>query len=109
LKVKNTGIRAVELEWKIFDKVDLEKSENDIFNVAVDFNNGFDRAENPYRFAFELIEPEVSYESIYSIEPKYTVMGPREVQTFTVTFSPDKPGKLAGQYSSIVMATPSLT
>ena len=34
--------------------------------------------ENPFKFNFELIEPEESKNSIFDIEPKQTVMGPKQ-------------------------------
>ena len=32
-KIKNTGIRALQVDWKIYDKKDLDKAENDQFNI----------------------------------------------------------------------------
>ena len=37
------------------------------------------------------------------------MMGPRETQTFTVTFYPNKQGKGTGKFRSLVLASPELT
>lgn len=49
-KIKNTGIRAVQIDWKIFDSKDLLKKETDIFTLSVAKNFSYDRKENPYKF-----------------------------------------------------------
>ncbi len=49
-------------------------------------NFGFDAAENPYKFNFTAIEPEESKGSAFEIAPKNSILGPREIQNFTVTF-----------------------
>jgi hypothetical protein len=108
LKVRNTGIRAVDLNWQIFDVQDnMDGTNSDNFNLKVIRNQGIDRGEAPYKFAFDFIEPEESLDSIFSIEPKQVLMGPREVVDFTITYSPDK--KPPGLYRSVVLASPSLT
>ena len=78
LKIKNTGIRAVDLNWKIFDREEIEKSQNDMFNISVASNFGLDSLESPFKFNFEVMEPEESQDSVYEINPKNSVMGPRE-------------------------------
>ena len=72
-------------------------------------NEGINKDQEPYKFKFELIEPDESANSIFDISPKQAVMGPHETQTFTVTFSPNKEGKGPGQYKSIILATPKLS
>jgi hypothetical protein len=57
LKIRNTGIRSIDLNWKIFDRGDIEKSENNIFNVEVAQNLGLDALETPYKFNFDFVEP----------------------------------------------------
>jgi hypothetical protein len=34
-KIKNTGIRALQVDWKIFDKKDLDKADNDQFSLQI--------------------------------------------------------------------------
>lgn len=85
-KLKNTGIRAIQVDWKIYDKKDLESGDQDLFDTTVIRNNGFDSNENPFKFNFSVIEPEESKNSAFEVSPKQTVMGPREIQTFTVIF-----------------------
>ena len=50
--VKNTGIRGVNIDWKIFDRKDLESKESDLFTLDVSKNFSYDRVENPYKFNF---------------------------------------------------------
>lgn len=69
-------------------------------------NQGFDSAENPFKFNFTALEPEESKNSAFEISPKTTVMGPREIQTFTVIFQSNKG---VGEFRSILMATPELS
>ena len=78
LKIRNTGIRSIDLNWKIFDREDIEKSENNIFNIGVAQNIGLDALETPYKFNFEFVEPEESMNSVFEINPKNCMMGPRE-------------------------------
>jgi len=42
-------------------------------------NNGFDSKENPYKFNFNVIEPEESKNSAFEVAPKNSVLGPREI------------------------------
>ena len=78
-KLKNTGIRAIQIDWKIYDKRDLEAADQDIFETSVVRNNGFDANENPFKFNFTAIEPEESRNTAFEVSPKQTVMGPREI------------------------------
>ena len=69
-KIKNTGIRAVQVDWKIFDEKDLTETGADIFNIRVAKNFSFDRKENPFKFDFEAVEPQESTDSAFEVEPK---------------------------------------
>jgi hypothetical protein len=60
LKIRNTGIRSIDLNWKIFDRGDIEKSENNLVTVGVAQNHGLDALETPYKFNFDFVEPEES-------------------------------------------------
>jgi hypothetical protein len=42
----------VEVDWKIYDKEDLETSETDFFKISVGTNPGLDKIENPYKLNF---------------------------------------------------------
>jgi len=35
IKIKNTGIRSIDLNWKMFDREDIAKSEINLFNISV--------------------------------------------------------------------------
>lgn len=78
-KIKNTGIRAVDLEWKVYDQTDLESSAIDLFDINVGMNPGLDRNEQPFKLNFTFIEPEESSNSVYTVEPKQSILGPREI------------------------------
>ncbi len=104
--MKNTGIRGIQVDWKIFDSKDLEQTDNDIFETSIVRNFGFDSNENPYKFNFTAIEPEESKNSAFEVVPKNSILGPREIQTFTVTFFSNKG---VGEFRSIMMATPELS
>ena len=105
-KIKNTGIRSVNVDWKIFDEKDLIKKESDFFSLNVIKNFSYDRKENPFKFDFQAIEPEESKDSAFEIYPKSQVIGPREILNFNVTFSSSKG---VGEFRSIMLASPSLT
>lgn len=78
----------------------------DYFDLSVAKNFSFDRKDNPYKFNFEAIEPEESKDSAFEISPKGLVIGPRETQTFKVTFFSNKG---IGEFKSILLATPELS
>ena len=105
-KLKNTGIRGIQVDWKIFDQKDLEHGDQDLFETSIVKNNGFDSKENPYKFNFNVIEPEESKNSAFEVAPKNSVLGPREIQTFAVTFFSNKG---IGEFKSVMMATPELS
>jgi hypothetical protein len=51
-KIKNTGIRSVQVDWKIFDSKDMQNTDVDFFDLSVVKNFSYDRKENPYKFEF---------------------------------------------------------
>lgn len=119
--VKNTGIKGVQVDWKIFDQKkpakvnNLENSlesmiqkeeEQDIFDIEILKNQAFDKNEYPYKFEFNAIEPEPSHDSAFSISPSSTMIGPRSTFTFQVAFDPSKG---TGSFQSIVLASPMLS
>lgn len=67
------------MDWKIYDRKDLETEDQDIFSTSVIKNTGFDSYEFPYKFNFSALEPEESKGSAFEVQPKSTVMGPREI------------------------------
>ena len=69
-KIKNTGIRALDVDWRIFDQQDLINSENDAFQLKVVKNGSFDKKKFPFKFNFTAIEPEESKTSAFQITPK---------------------------------------
>jgi hypothetical protein len=85
-KLRNTGIRGIQIDWKIYDKRDLEAENQDVFETTVVKNTGFDANDMPFKFNFTTNEPEESKNSAFEISPKSTVMGPRDIQTFTLIF-----------------------
>mmetsp|Transcript_13740 Transcript_13740/g.13453 ORF Transcript_13740/g.13453 Transcript_13740/m.13453 type:complete len:191 (+) Transcript_13740:317-889(+) len=105
-KIKNTGIRSVEVDWKIFDEKDLQSTDVDFFTLSVEKNLSYDRKENPFKFEYQAIEPEESLNSAFEVSPKTYVVGSRETSTFTVTFYSDKG---VGEFKSVILATPSLS
>ena len=34
-KIKNTGIRSLQVDWRVFDQSDLDKVDNDVFSINV--------------------------------------------------------------------------
>ena len=87
--IKNTGIREVTIDWKIYDLRDLLNVERDFFSLDVVKNLSYDRAMNPYKFHLEEVRPPVSTNSPYQIQPQCVALGSRKSQTFTVTFNSD--------------------
>jgi len=69
-KIKNTGIKSVQVDWSIFDREDLKKVENDTFKLSIVKNFSFDHKINPYKFNFQAIEPNESTNSVFEISPK---------------------------------------
>jgi hypothetical protein len=68
--IKNTGIRSVQVDWKIFDSKDLVQKDKDYFNLSIAKNFSYDRRDNPFKFNFEALEPEESLDSAFEIQPK---------------------------------------
>lgn len=119
--VKNTGIKGVQVDWRIFDqktvstydntiktdvKIHDDDNDDDIFDVDIIKNLAFDKNEKPYKFELSAIEPEPSYNSAFSISPASVMIGARSTYTFHVTFDPSKG---AGHFESIVLASPELS
>jgi hypothetical protein len=51
-KIRNTGIRSLQVDWSIFDKKDLESADTDPFKLAIAKNQSFDKAKYPFKFDF---------------------------------------------------------
>ena len=49
-KIKNSGIRSLQLDWRVFDQTDLDKVDNDVFSIDVIKNQSFDKKRLPYKF-----------------------------------------------------------
>ena len=64
-KIKNTGIRALDVDWRIFDLEDLDNSEEDAFRLKIVKNASFDKKKFPFKFNFTAIEPEESKNSAF--------------------------------------------
>lgn len=56
-KIKNTGIRALQVDWKIFDKKDLDSVDQDAFRLKIAKNNSFDKGQFPFKFNWSAVEP----------------------------------------------------
>lgn len=104
-KIKNTGIRALQVDWKIFDQKDLQKADNDQFDIKIIKNQSFDKKRNPYKFNFVAIEPEETKDSAFEINPKNFTCPARSIQEFQVTFNPTQD---VGNFKSIVISSPDL-
>ena len=106
-KIKNTGIADVIIDWKLFDERDQKKRREDenLFNITIDKNTGFDSEENPFKLNFNLIEPEPSMTSPFEIEPQTVIIPARETQFFEVKFSPDQG---VDTFKSVILAHPQL-
>lgn len=69
-KIKNTGIKDVNIDWKMFDKDLKTKEENkDYFDLKIIKNQGFDSKEMPFKIDLTAIEPEPSMNSPFEIYP----------------------------------------
>lgn len=79
-KVKNTGIKDVQLDWKIFDQLERSKMNRegvDMFNIKIAENHSFDKEESPFKLDFQLNEPEESEDSCFEIVPKQSTVPAR--------------------------------
>lgn len=60
----------------------------------------------PFKFKYDVIEPEPSKNSAFEITPSSVSVGSRSTFEFTVTFDPSKG---TGVYKSIILASPELS
>lgn len=106
-KITNTGIADVVIDWNLYDQKDQNErnKEDDLFKITIDKNTGFDSEENPYKLKFDLIEPEPSVNSPFSIEPQRAVIPARETQFFEVRFNS---GQGVDTFKCVVLAHPQL-
>lgn len=102
-RIKNTGIRQLAIDWRIFDKKELESSSDDMFKISIDKNQSFDKKKYPFKFNFSAVEPEESKTSAFEITPKNCYIDRKSEQTFKVSFSPSHG---LGNFQSILLATP---
>lgn len=105
-KIKNTGIRSLQVDWKVFDQADLDRADNDTFDIRVVKNQSFDKKRYPYKFQFTALEPEESQSSPFEVAPKSVVVNARSFQEFTVTFNPTKE---VGTFKTVLLASPELS
>jgi len=105
-KIKNTGIRSLQVDWRVFDQLDLDKVANDTFDIKVINNQSFDKKRLPYKFKFTALEPEESQSSPFEVQPKSVVVNARSIQEFTVVFNPTKD---VGNFKTILLASPELS
>ena len=105
-KIKNTGIRSLQVDWRVFDQSDLDKVDNDVFSIGVVKNQSFDKKRLPYKFQFTAMEPDESLNSPFEVQPKGVVVNARSVQEFQVTFNPTKD---VGNFRTILLASPELS
>jgi len=106
-KIKNTGIADVNLEWNIFDQRDQKNRspEENLFNITIGKNTGFDSEENPFKLNFELIEPHPSTNSPFEIVPQRAIIPARETQFFEVKFNSNQG---VDTFKSVILAHPKL-
>lgn len=106
-KIKNTGIADVNLAWNIFDQRDQQNRNPDdnLFNITIGKNSGFDSEENPFKLNFELIEPAPSTNSPFEIEPQSVIIPARETQFFEVRFNSNQG---VDTFKAVILAHPKL-
>lgn len=56
-KIKNTGIRTLQVDWQVFDQPDLEKADNDLFQLSIGRNMSYTKKRMPYVFNWKALEP----------------------------------------------------
>lgn len=113
-QIKNTGINSVEINWRIFDQAIGRQSTvaettplvPEVFDLDIVKNLAFDKAELPYKFEYQAIEPEPSQGSAFKIEPPTAVVGSRSTHQFSISFDPSKG---TGNFKSIILASPVLS
>ncbi len=76
------------INWRIFDRKEIENSNQDVFKISIDKNQSFDKKKYPFKFNFAALEPEESKASAFEISPKQCLLDGKSEQTFKVTFSP---------------------
>lgn len=94
------------MDWRVFDQSDLDKVENDVFEINVVKNQSFDKKHLPYKFQFTAFEPEESLNSPFEVQPKSVVVNARSFHEFTVTFNPTKD---VGDFKTILLASPEVS
>ena len=119
--IKNTGIKGVQIDWKIFDRKkgiqaiednsklkihDPQPTPRDFFDIDIVKNYSFDKTESPFKVEYNIIEPEPAVDSAFKIEPETALVGSRSSHSFTVTFDPSKG---TGNFKSLILASPELT
>jgi hypothetical protein len=87
-RIKNTGIRQLAIDWKIFDKKELESSKEDVFKISINTNQSFDKKKHPFKFNFSAVEPEEAKNSVFEITPRQVIISAKCEQTFKISFSP---------------------
>lgn len=105
-KIKNSGIRSLQIDWRVFDQSDLDKVDNDVFSINVVKNQSFDKKRLPYKFQFTAVEPDESQNSPFEINPKSCVVNARSHHEFQVTFNPTKE---VGDFKTILLASPEVS
>lgn len=78
-KIKNTGIRSLQVDWKVFDQADLDRADNDTFDIRVAKNQSFDKKRYPYKFQFTALEPEETQNSPFEVFPKSVIINARSI------------------------------
>lgn len=64
----------MQVDWKIFDQKDLNSVGTDAFKLSIVKNSSYDKALFPFKFNFSAIEPPVSQDSVFHIEPSSVVI-----------------------------------
>ena len=91
VRFENTGTNTIALDWKIYDYEDFLKPNNrNIVNIKIKE----DKLNNKFLLNFNSQEPnEFPPEKQYfKIEPEHTIVEPKSVSDFTVTFKTDSEG-----------------
>jgi hypothetical protein len=78
-KIRNTGIRSLQVDWSIYDKKDLDAGTNDPFKLNIAKNASFDKGKYPFKFDFEAVEPAESLNSCFKITPKNVAVASRSL------------------------------
>lgn len=62
----------------------------DFFDLNIVKNYSFNKAEFPFKFEYNVIEPQPTLDSAFKIEPESATVGSRSSHEFKVTFDPSK-------------------